>query len=212
MKLVHRRFMKFDSKVWVQRMERGFSLLEMAITLAILLILMAIASPKVMSHIYAVRIRYSATNLSGLLQQGRIEAVRKNTFYSLQQAALGNAVVELFVDVNKNGTLAASDPQVVMAGQITVSAGAGSGAPGEAGFLASFNFATAAAGVQASFNARGLPCVQVGQTCPQTPGQGFVYFVSGPNGAGGLGWASVVVTPSGRAEVWSYDGANWIQQ
>jgi prepilin-type N-terminal cleavage/methylation domain-containing protein len=196
-----------------RRIERGFSLLELAITLGILLILMAIIAPKMMTQVYAARIKYSATNLSGLLQQARMEAVRRNTFYSLQQTTLANGAVEMFADVNKSGVLATNDPQVVMDGLITVSVGGGSGAPGETAFITSFNFTSAPATLQASFNARGLPCIQVGKICPQTAGQGFFYFLTGINqSSGSQGWASVVVTPSGRAEVWTYDGANWIQQ
>jgi Tfp pilus assembly protein FimT len=201
------------SRVSSRRVEGGFSLLEMVVTIAVMMILLALVTPTLMTHIYATRIRYSATNLSGVLQQARMEAVRRNTFYSVQQTTLANNVVDVFVDMNKNGVLVASDPQVVMGGQMTISSGPGGGAPGGTAFITSLNFTVAGAGVPASFNARGLPCIQVGAICPQTPGQGFAYFVSGVNGTGGsMGWAAVVVTPSGRAQVWTYDGANWNQQ
>jgi prepilin-type N-terminal cleavage/methylation domain-containing protein len=205
--------MKNNGTASIRRSNPGFSLLEMMITIAIILILVAVVSPSLMTHVYAVRIHYAATDLSGILQRARMEASRKNTFYSVQQVAVAGNVTEVFVDIAKTGVLAAADPQVVIGTGMTVNFGPGAGAPGEAAFIAGLNFAVAGAGAVPNFNARGLPCIQVGATCPQTPGQGFIFFVSGTNqSSGNLGWAAVAVTPSGRAQVWVYDGANWTQQ
>src|SRR5437660_8934010 len=71
------------------RKYRGFSLLEMVVSVAILMILMAISAPYLMNAVYAMRLRYTAVDLSGLMQKARIDAVRKNTFYSIQQATVG---------------------------------------------------------------------------------------------------------------------------
>jgi type II secretory pathway pseudopilin PulG len=189
----------------------GFSLLEMAIAVTIIFILAALTVPTLMTQVNAIRIQYSATDLSGLLQRVRMEAVRKNTFYSVQQAG-GNPVLEQVVD--KTGAVVTSIPPAPMGNSVNVFYGTGSGAPGEAAFVTSLNFAAspATAGLP-SFSARGLPCVPVGNTlCPMVPGTGFVFFVSGTSGSSGSqGWASVVVTPSGRVQVWSYSGTSWAQ-
>lgn len=197
-----------------RRRAGGFSLLEMMIVVAVILILGALTVPAMMTYVYGIRVRFSATDLSGLLQRTRMEAVRKNTFYSVQNAG-GVPVFEQVVD--KNAAVVASVAPAVMASSVNVNFGAGSGAPGEAAFIANLNFAGGVAAAVAglpSFNARGLPCVATGApTCTLTPGQGFVFFLSGTSGAGGaVGWAAVAVTPSGRCQVWTYDGANWNQQ
>jgi hypothetical protein len=97
--------------------------------------------------------------------------------------------------------------------QLTVSAGIGSGAPNEAAFIAGLNFAVNPGGSPPTFNARGLPCVVVGTTCPQTPGQGFVVFLSRSTLAGNVRWGAVVLNPSGRVQVWTSDSAgNWVQR
>lgn len=194
------------------RSKAGFSLLEMMAAVTIIFILAALTVPTLMTHIYATKVRYSATNLSGLLQQARMEAVRKNSFYSVQTVA-GNPMIEEVVD--KNNAVVATVQPAVMGNGVAVNYGAGSGAPSEAVFLGGLTFATApaAAGLP-SFNARGLPCVATGAaTCTVTAGQGFSFFLSGASAAGGaVGWTAVVVTPSGRCQVWGYDGNNWIQQ
>jgi len=42
-----------------------------------------------------------------VMQKARIEAARKNTFYSIEQATLSAGVVAYYVDLGKNNTLAA---------------------------------------------------------------------------------------------------------
>src|SRR5579864_872233 len=162
----------------------GFSLLEMMIVVTIVFIMAALAVPTMMTHIYSIKVRYSATDLSGVLQRARMEAVRRNSFYSVQGVG-GNPATEQVVD--KNTVVVASIPPVILGNGVTVNFGGGSGAPGEAAFLASFPFTipAAAAGLP-SFNARGLPCVATGApTCTVTAGQGFAFFLSGTGAAGG---------------------------
>ena len=191
---------------------RGFSLLELMIVVTIIFIMAALAVPTIMTTVYSIKVRYSATDLSGILQRARMEAVRRNSFYSVQYVA-GNPAMEQVVD--KTATVVATIPPAVLGNGVTVTYGTGSGAPGEGAFVGSLAFAVAAAAAGSpSFNARGLPCVATGApTCTVTAGQGFAFFLSGTGAAGGaVGWTSVVVTPSGRSQVWAYDGANWIQQ
>lgn len=189
---------------------RGFSLIEMIVALAILMVMAAILTPLLSNVVSNVKLRYAATDLSGLIQKARIEASRKNTFYSIEQTTLATGEIAYYVDLGKNNTFAAGDPLVEMGRQVNVHSGTGSGAPGETAFATSLNFALDASAVLPKFNARGLPCILAGATCPQIPGQGFIYFLSRTSGLGAT-WASVVVTPSGRVQVWSYDGTNWNQ-
>jgi prepilin-type N-terminal cleavage/methylation domain-containing protein len=198
----------------MRRSHGGFSLLEMTLVVAIILVLAAISVPKLVTVVDFIRVRYSATDVSGALQRARMEAVRKNTFYSLQYVA-GPPAMEQVVDKNQLPAVP-TIPPAVMGSSVGVFYGTGSGAPGEAAFVASLNFpvgvALAATGLP-SFNARGLPCVPVGVvSCTPVTGQGFVFFLSGAAPSGTLDWAAVAVTPSGRCEVFAYDGTNWNQQ
>jgi len=191
--------------------KQGFSLVELLVVLAIAMVLMAICPPLIMNVVSVMKTRYAATDFSSLLQKVRIEAARKNTFYPIAQSTLSSGQLVYFIDLNKDGVLDSTEPQLVFDTAVNVHFGTGSGAPGEAALVASMNLTPYASSQQPNFNARGVPCVVSGGTCPQTPGSGFVWFLSrsGPLGAN---WASVAVTPSGRVRVWTHDGQNWIQQ
>ena len=204
--------MRNSCAIPIRRSASGFSLLEMMIVLAIIVIVGGFAMPMLMTQVYLTRIRYSATGVSGLLQLARMEAVRKNSFYSLNYVAGTPAMVRV---VDKNAAVVTTIPPVVLGQSVTSFFGSGSGAPGETAFFTtlSFTVATASSG-SPSFNSRGLPCIASGgTTCLRTLNQGFVFFLSGTNSSGGaVGWSALTVTPSGRCQVFAYDGTNWIQQ
>ena len=75
--------------------------------------------------------------------------------------------------------------------------------------MTNLGFTPDASSVLPNFNARGLPCLTAGATCPQIPGGGFVYFISNTGMYGSTNWAALAVTSSGRVQVWGYDGTNW---
>jgi prepilin-type N-terminal cleavage/methylation domain-containing protein len=187
----------------------GFSLIELMIVVSIIMIMAAIFPPLLMNVIDGVKLRSSANSLSGLIQQARIQAVKANTYYPIQQTMFAGGEVAYYVDLLRTSTYASGDPIAEMASNITAHAGSGSGAPGESGFITSLNFTPDSSGVL-RFNARGLPCVMNGAPC-QTLGNGFVYFLSRVSLVG-TSWRAVTVTPSGRVQVWSYDGTHWVLQ
>jgi prepilin-type N-terminal cleavage/methylation domain-containing protein len=196
-----------------QKKDQGFSLIEVLIALAVIIILTGIALPSVLNAVSDIGLRYSATNLSGLLQSARIQAVRRNTFFTVDEATLPSGDPGYYIDIPKAGVYTLGDPVLPLSTQVTVHAGIGSGAPNEGAFIASLNFTINPGGSNPSFNARGLPCVAAGNACPQNPGQGFVMFLSKPAFMGNVNWSSIVINPSGRVQIWTCDGAgNWIQR
>ncbi len=193
----------------------GFSLIEMMIVVAIVLILAAFSVPTLLKTVSDISLRYSATDLSGLLQSARIQAVRKNTFYSVVQATLPSGTNAYILDLNKTGIYANSEPNMPINPGLTIHQGTGSGAPNEAAFLAGLNFTVDPTGAAPSFNARGLPCMAnlAANTCPMVPSQGFVVFMSKPVIMGNSPWAAVVINPSGHMQVWNADAnGNWVQR
>jgi len=198
-------------KKYVTRKEVGLSLIEMLVVVAIMLTLLAIVPPLLMNAVNSVRTRYAGTNLVGLLQHARMDAVKGNGFYSVQNVVVSGRSTFFSDESKPPGLLVPGDPQESVPTQVTVHLGPGSGAPGEAAYLGNLAFPINPANVPPSFNARGMPCVPNGSTCTYA-GSGFVLFVSNQATFGSLNWMALVVTPSARFQVWEYDGSNWIQQ
>lgn len=182
---------------------QGFSMIELMLVVAVILTLTALTVPHLIDTVSDISLRYAASDLSGLLQSARIQSVRKNTFYTVQQGALLSGTQGYYVDIAKTGVDATGDPAMPLAQNLTVHGGIGSGAPGEGAFIAGLNYTVNPGGDPVSFNARGLPCIAAGTLCPQTPGQGFVVFMSKPALTGNTPWACLVITPSGHVQIWT---------
>jgi prepilin-type N-terminal cleavage/methylation domain-containing protein len=179
-----------------QQKDQGFSLIELMIVVAVMITLAAITVPRVLNITADVNLRYTATNIGGLLQSARMQAVRQNTYVHIQ-----------------GGAYTVGDPLLPLNSQITAFQGTGSGAPNEATFTTGLSFTLNPGSDNPSFNARGLPCFASSGSCPQTPGQGFVIFLSNSSVTGNIFWSSVVITPSGRVQIWTCDGSgSWVQR
>lgn len=191
---------------------RGFSLLELMIVVAVMAVLAAITVPKMAATFNDIKLRYVATDLSGLLQSARIQSVKRNSFYTVQPGVLPGGTNIYYID--RPGTpYAAGDPFVPVDPAVTITLGPGTAAPNSGPFLAGLNFVVDPAADPPSFSARGLPCVGVGNNaCNVVPGQGFVMFMSRV-GRGNIPWLAVVVNPSAHIQVWSCDSnGNWLQR
>lgn len=186
--------------------QRGFSLIELVLVLFILLAVAGIAVPNIATAIANVRLRGSASDLSGLLQNARMLAVKNNATYTLR-FGLPNAQ-GAYVDLNNNSSFDSTEPMIQFGGTVKQvaapngSSGTPSALDGAGGLLG-----WTAVGGNVSFNPRGLPC-DVTKT-PCATGVGYVFYLSDTR-ASASGWAAVSVTAGGRTKVWTWSGTGWI--
>src|ERR1700756_3763468 len=82
-----------------RRAEAGFSLLELLAVLGILMVVAAIAIPKMLGITRAVRLRGSGTDYANLLQNARVRAVKDDRFYTVLTNTAANPPIA-FVDIN----------------------------------------------------------------------------------------------------------------
>lgn len=205
----------------MRKRQSGFSLIELLIVIAIIMVIAAMATPNIMTAINNIRLRSAAGEVAGLLQQCRERAVRNNRYYTIKPTALGGGQ-GAYVDLNYNGVFdggaPAPEPLIQFPQNITV---VNAGAPNTANLIGQCctTFTPQAASILPSFNARGLPCVGAANPPPANSlcnirdaggnTVGFVYYMNQPRPFGAVGWAAVSVTPAGRVRVWTYDGTAW---
>ncbi|OLE46739.1 MAG: hypothetical protein AUG46_08690 [Acidobacteria bacterium 13_1_20CM_3_58_11] len=193
--------------------QRGFSLIEILIVVLVVMIAAAIAVPNIFLAVSNLRLRASAGDLSGLMQQARILAAKNNTTYDILYATRNGARIA-YVDLNFNSSFDADEPMMEFSGTTVPASGtpSGSGQPtayvlaGDTGSSSYDNANTL------GFTGRGLPCnydtTTTPVTCSTPVARYFVYYLTDTR-VGGAGWAAVVVTKGGRTKMVTWNGAAW---
>jgi hypothetical protein len=176
--------------------------------------LFGLSIPNIYIAVANIRLRASAGDLAGLMQQARILAAKNNTNYPILYGTLGARRIA-YIDLNGNSTFDVGEPVMQFSGTAFPAAGAptgGGGQPttyvlvGDTGNGSFDNTNTL------GFTGRGLPCnydtTTTPATCSTPPAKYFTYYISDTR-AGAPGWAAVVVTKSGRAKIVSWNGTTW---
>lgn len=208
--------------------EEGFSLTELIVVVAIILIITAIALPSIGHTLDDAKLRASAQELTGLYQEARMRAARDNNYYEALASTPGTPPEVVWIDLNGNGIRDNGEPAVELPSYMTLS---NTGVPGgltstklgfppittETSTMYNQNDANTP-GI--AWNARGLPCqraaVTTGCTTMVTTGGsqvavGWLQYLQLTRGDTTL-YAAVGITPAGRIKVWLYNpsgGGSW---
>jgi Tfp pilus assembly protein FimT len=191
-----------------RRRMAGFSMTELAVSLAVLLILTAIAIPSLMRSLRTYQLNDAATRLSAMLKFARFEAVRRNTQVKFLMQTSGTGYL-VGTDSNGSNVLDPTEKQELIAGFATLLP---SGvAPTPAAITAALGGAalnTVYSGTTATvtFDARGA--IRVGGTVSSSI---FVFYIGSPNDPD-PGYRAVILLPAGTTQVWSAPNAGPWQQ
>jgi Tfp pilus assembly protein FimT len=196
------------------RGEAGFSMLELVIVVAIIIIMAAIAVPRFTPTVGLYRARAAAVSVADLMQQGRIAAIRADSFYSVKYTTGSDGTYRLWVDENADGNVDTTEPQVGLSSGISfiTSPPTSLTSTQVGGFTPNVGGSSSTNWV--AWSSRGLPCVpnSGGTTCAITPSSGttgYVYYIKVNSIGSTSQYSAVTITPSGRVRVWIYDGTNW---
>lgn len=192
----------------------GFSLIELLVVVAVVLIVSAFAIPTLTTTMDSIRVRGALGSASNIVQRCRIQAIKRNLYQRLHFSTVGNQVV-LFVTDGTNG---AASPKAAgtVASQVWFQnefsipgVPTGAGAPKQ--LTSTQMWGTAGVNLNVNtdpyFNSRGLPCLPgAGTAC--VPNGGFVYYYRYQS-AGRTKWSATSISPAGRIESWIWNGSAW---
>jgi type II secretory pathway pseudopilin PulG len=200
---------------------QGFTILELLITMAVVMIVAGFAIPNFVAAMHSSRLKGAVTDFASLLQTGRIRAVDDDRYYSTYVlAANGNNPQQGFVDIlpqNPDGTSGtggqaynAGDPLVAISPEIIPQPQGA--APSTASLKLQLLPATSPVVPQdgtvgataTTFGPRGLPCKPLAGVC-DTLGGPQAYWVFFQNTVT-QNWGAVTVTPAGRIQRWLFMG------
>jgi prepilin-type N-terminal cleavage/methylation domain-containing protein len=188
----------------------GFSLLELMIVMAIILVIAAFAVPNMITTMDAFRMRGTLTSASGMVQKSRMQATKANTTQQLHVIVNAGQVVLYYKDANSpNPGLQTTDAIFRMPSQFTIPAGGAPAGPTPLTGLAMWgsNVNVTNINIDPYFNSRGMPCLPAaGGTC--SPTNGFLYYFNYTN-SGRVHWTALSVSPAGRIQNWFWNGTAW---
>jgi prepilin-type N-terminal cleavage/methylation domain-containing protein len=201
----------------VSRKAKGFSLIELLIVVAMILVITAMAAPTLMRSIADMKLRGRVIAVQGLLQTARMRAVRDNKTYQVVSANLSDGETQVFIDLDGDGLYDNGEPSV------SVSPLSPLGTKGDAPTkttlytdlgVSSTDFTGYQGGttsINIKFNPRGLPCSgALSSLCIDN--EGYVYYFQdtrgGVTGPGPV-WAALAITKAGRMKTYLYLGSSW---
>lgn len=189
---------------FVRGSQEGFSLMEVLIAVAVVLVVSLTALPNVAIGIANVRLRSSMTSLSGVLQNSRMLAIKRNRTMTTHFLHTTYGVMAYVKRATDTSGLWTGDSQVQLQAPVSrLTAPSGPNAPpaldsSTLGFTPQLG--------DPSFNSTGLPCVYSGGLCGN---YGFVYYFTDTRPMGQNGWAALSISPAGRLKKWFWNGTDW---
>jgi Tfp pilus assembly protein FimT len=189
-------------------------MVELVVVMAIMLIVAAFAMPTILQMVHAARLRGTASDFTGLIQQARIRSVQDNLSYSIYVSAAAGATPSTgFLDLAQTGAIATGDPEMLLPAEVTLVAAAN--APGTTNLSTQLlpvgtpttvgpKDAAIVSGTPISFSPRGLPCLPTAGVCSGTvalsPTAYWAFFEDTQT----TNWEAVTVSPAGRIQKWTY--------
>ncbi len=174
--------------------EKGFSLLELLIVCAVLVVLSTLAVPNIMQINANYKLDAAGHSVASLLQQARMQAVKTNQpAYAKYDSSTNIA----FVTDDPGNAFVIGNPDVSLASGLSFQVAP----PDHSQLDAYVGGASPQILPNIGFNARGLPCI-ANITNPSVclnVTSGFEWFVQN-NRLGG--WEAITVTPAGRIKSW----------
>lgn len=193
----------------MKRAEKGFSLLELVVVVAVMLIVTAISLPTVRRTVNSYRLDVTGHAVASMLQQVRSAAVKNDTPYYVQYDGVAGPGLAFAVPAARYIPLTYvpnTDPTVSVATNVGFMP-VGGVPPNDAQLQAAMGLGAGVVpqiGGPIGFSARGLPCTLTGTAWRCTGPVAFEWFMQNNITQQ---WEAITVSPAGRIRSWRMTGA-----
>jgi prepilin-type N-terminal cleavage/methylation domain-containing protein len=185
----------------------GFSLVELVLSLAVLLVITTLAIPVVVRSLQVYQLNSTASQLAGMLKFAKFDAIRQNTRVSCQiQWKAAGAYWLVWVDSNGNNIPDGAEPQMIVGGSFTLLPATAVPDPGPITATLGPGFSTLSwivlseSNNSITYDQRGV--IDAGAAV-------YALYLGNPNDANS-GYRAIVTMPSGAVQVWTSSSAgNW---
>lgn len=186
-------------------LSNGFSLVELVLSLAVLLVITTLAVPVVVRSLQTYQLNSTASQIAGMLKFTKFEAIRQNTRVGCQFVQQGSNWL-VWVDSNGNGLPDGAEPQMVITGSFSLIPAASTPSPapiiaalgpGASGFT--YLVWSGSNHIQI-FDQRGVLFYPGGAV------EIYALYLGNPNDPNS-GYRAIITLPSGAVQVWASSSA-----
>jgi prepilin-type N-terminal cleavage/methylation domain-containing protein len=190
----------------MQKQNRGFSLIELLIVVAIIAVLAALALPTILTAIENMKLQQTLSSYAQLQREARTAAIRSNrmvTIWLWWDAPTQQLIY--YADLDGDFQLDSTEPQFMPPRSTWLQFG---GAPSSA----SMNLPNVPqVFFPISYNSRGVLCQWNGANSCLNAGavRHEIYFYNHRGNFVPVAWGAVTVVPGGRTKSWLWGGTSW---
>src|SRR5256885_10132076 len=94
----------------IRTAQAGFSMIEVLIVVAIIMIISAMAAPNVITSLRQVKLRGASSSMINIFEQARMLAVRDNKGYMVRSAVAQGATF-WYIDLDGDAAMGVNEPQ-----------------------------------------------------------------------------------------------------
>ena len=181
----------------------GFSLVELVLSLAVLLVITTLAIPLVVRSLQNYQLNSTASQLAGMLKYAKFDAIRQNTSVNCMIQQSGTNWI-VWVDSNGDGVPDGAEPQMVIGGSFSLLSG---GVPDTSSITSTLGpgFSSFSWVVLSGSNAS----ITYDQRGVINGAAVYALYLGNPNDPN-AGYRCVITMPSGAVQVWTAaSSGNW---
>jgi prepilin-type N-terminal cleavage/methylation domain-containing protein len=185
----------------------GFSLVELVLSLAVLLVITTLAIPVVVRSLQVYQLNSTASQLAGMLKFAKFDAIRQNTPVSCQiQWNASGGYWLAWVDSNGNNIPDGAEPQMIIGGSFTLLPLSSVPSPAPITATLGPGFSTLSWVVLSGSNAS----ITYDQRGVLAAGAAVYALYLGNASDPNSGYRAIITMPSGAVQVWTSSSAgNW---